>query len=153
MGKRRSLQQLSEYTNVDFKSFKGNVGATMQCVGAKWVPYDDSISPVDNLFDNPDNLDPQPEYPLRTQLTYYQQVEEALPDLDVDIGGGAVVPEPRPHADAFPVHESHKELPPFALLFVLWVFGLIVWCVLFLSPGSSVTAKSHKKRSEGFKDV
>lgn len=29
------------------------------------MPYDLSMSPLENLFDHPDDLDPQPEYPLR----------------------------------------------------------------------------------------
>ena len=156
LGKRRSLVQFQEFLNMDFKALKGNApGPDLRCSGASWVPYDDTISPVDNLFDDPDDLDPQPEFPLRTELTYYQQVEEALPDLDVDIGGslsGGDVSGEQNHADAFPAHE-HSVLPPFAIIFVFWIFGLIAWCAFFLgSSGSSTGGASRKNINEDAKD-
>jgi hypothetical protein len=58
LGKRRSLKQLNEFANVDLKNKVGNFG-DVKCSGHEWVPYDTSISPQENLFNNPDNLDPQ----------------------------------------------------------------------------------------------
>ena len=147
LGRRRTIQQLEEFANMDFKSIKGNVGENLRCAGFNYVAYDDSISPVENLFGNPDDLDPQPEFPMRTELSYYQQVEEAFPDLDVDIGGNA--------ARADHHLQKHDTLRTLSLLLVLWVFGLIVWCILYLAPTSSSasTGSSRKNKSEGFKDV
>ena len=59
LGKRRSLKQLSEFANVDLENKAGNVGANVQCSGHEWVAYDTTISPQENLYGNPDNLDPQ----------------------------------------------------------------------------------------------
>lgn len=63
LGKRRSLAQLSDFTNMDLKNKKGNAGPDLKCSGHEWVPYvDKKISPQENLFSNPDNLDPQVSY-------------------------------------------------------------------------------------------
>ena len=59
LGKRRSLKQLDEFATVDLKNKVGNIGADVQCSGHEWVPYDTNISPQENLYNNPDNLDPQ----------------------------------------------------------------------------------------------
>ena len=59
LGKRRSLKQLDEFSNVDLKNKVGNVGSDVKCIGHEWVPYDTNISPQENLYNNPDNLDPQ----------------------------------------------------------------------------------------------
>lgn len=123
----------------------------MKCTDADWVPYDASISPIENLFDNPDNLDPQPEYPLRTALTYGEEVVDATLDLELD---GNM--EQQHHADAFSqqtgVHEK-PSLPPMSILLVLWVFGLFVWFVLFSGSSTSQSGRHKKKRSNGYKDV
>jgi hypothetical protein len=154
LGRRRSVQQLEEFANMDFKSIKGNVGENIRCSGFNYVTYDDSISPVENLYGNPDDLDPQPEFPMRTELSYYQQVEEALPDLDVDIGGTVARADHLQKVDTLRANDQ-PALPPLSLLLVLWIFGLIVWCILYLAPTSSnaSTGSSRKNKSEGFKDV
>lgn len=59
LGKRRSLAQLNEFANLDLKNKKGNILPDLKCSGHEWVPYDETISPQENLFSNPDNLDPQ----------------------------------------------------------------------------------------------
>jgi hypothetical protein len=154
LGKRRSIQQLEEFTNMDFKTLQGNVGTSMRCSGASWVPFDESISPVDNMYGNPDNLDPQPEFPLRTELVYYQQVVESVTQFDLDLD--ARIDQ---HADAFPQYETgmtqpKPSLPPLSLLFVLWVFGLMVWCAVFYNTtGQAARPRKKSLDPEGSKDV
>lgn len=153
IGKRRSLEQLQAFVNVDLQNAFGNVGPTMRCTGAPWVPFDEKISPVENLFDNPDNLDPQPEFPLRTQLTFYQQIEEALPDLDF---GNEIE---KPHVKSFtPLAtdgiDGSSSLLFLALLLLLWMIGLIMWCAVFLLPSSVTRFRARKKKvAGGSKDV
>ena len=53
------MKQLNEFATVDLKNKVGNIGADVQCSGHEWVPYDTNISPQENLYNNPDNLDPQ----------------------------------------------------------------------------------------------
>lgn len=149
VGKRRTLQQFQEFANMDFKSLKGNTGATQRCSGASWVPYDASISPVENLFDNPDNLDPQPEFILRSELVYYQQVMVESPKA-------VYIPtQAEHHLDSFPVkhtYESKSSLPSLPILFILWIFGLMLWC-LFCMPPSSTPNQPKKKRSSELSNV
>jgi len=132
---------------------KGNVGANVKCSGHEWVPYDTNISPVDNLFDNPNNLEPQPEYPLRTALTYYEQIEEELPLVEFDVDGEAKPVVKQADAFATPV-DGTASLPPASTLFVLWVFGLIVWCLMFMNPSATTkTIVSKRKKAVSNKDV
>ena len=134
-GKRRTIKQLEEFMSIDISAKKSNSGSEVKCVHSEWVPYDEKISPVENLYDEPTNLESQPEYPKRTQLVFYEQVVEA--DAAVEIPNVQVVP------DSF--HEDpHTKFPPLSLLFVLWVFGLVVWCIMF-AP-SSKTSRKRKQR-------
>lgn len=151
VGKRRTLQQLMDFAGIDLNQKVNNNGSG--CIDTELVTYDASISPVENLNVNPDNLDPQPEYPLRTALTYYQQVEKAIPalDLELDENSSEVV-----HPDSF-VHQTissgqEVSLPPVPLLLLLWAFGLIVWYIMFIA-NTSQTARSRKKHALAHKDV
>jgi hypothetical protein len=157
LGKRRTLEQLSTFSNVDLLNAKGNLGPRLQCSGHEWVPYDASISPTENLFSNPDNLDPQPEYPLRTKLVYYQQVSEPVLLIDASSGNarnGRALPASQ--VDAFDAHsDPTQNMPPASVLFIFWAFGLIVWFLMFMSPSSSNSNGRgiHKKSSNVYKDV
>lgn len=158
IGKRRSLEQLEEFTNVKLKEQKGNVGSNIKCSGYEWVPYDKNMSPMENMFGSPDNLEPQPEYALRTELTFYEQIRESVSTLDVDIdGAGATEGGASVHGDAQPimVGEEHvrTDLPPLAMLLPLWMFGLVVWCVVFMNPNTKGPARRPKRKPRNFKDV
>jgi hypothetical protein len=148
IGKRRSIQQLEEFVNINIADGVGNTGPEMKCSGASWIPYQASISPVENMFENPDNLDPQPEYPLRTALVYYEQVEVSTPSLDLDLNTTAVDQQEQqqqgPEMFAI-VHEQSTSGPPLSLLFLLWVLGLIVWYALFSSSGRRNGPSPRKK--------
>jgi len=166
LGKRRTLDQLSEFVNVDLKNKQGNSGAGIKCSGHEWVPYDATISPQENLFTNPDNLDPQPEYPLRTKLQYYQQVEQTVPRYDIVSEGGAAsggerkLPSSHFHgSDHFGPDHTATGMPSAITLFVFWVFGLVVWCIMFVGPYSpksrsrTIARKKSPNSPNVYKDV
>lgn len=156
LGKRRTIQQLMDYAKMkDIDRNGGNKGKIIDCIGHEWVPYDAAISPVENLFDKPDNLDPQPEYPLRTNLIFYRQVDKIMmPKIRVamDKQGNAEVREglrrrmPAGAADSANIEfEQQPTLPSFSLLFVFWIFGLIVWCAMFTNSSFVVASAAKKK--------
>uniref|UniRef100_A0A7S3L6I9 Uncharacterized protein n=1 Tax=Amphora coffeiformis TaxID=265554 RepID=A0A7S3L6I9_9STRA len=133
LGKRRSLAQLQQFAHIDLKSKQGNEGDDAICVHNDYVPYDRSISPVSNLYDEPANLDAQPEYPLRTDLKFAHQPKHtaelnsldqaaALGDLDHHHHGPITTPTSK---------SPLSKLPSTSLLLLLWIFGLVVWCLLF----------------------
>jgi hypothetical protein len=155
LGKRRSLEQLSAFTGLNFNGGRGHVGKF--CAGKEWVPYDSSISPTENLFTNPDNLDPQPEYLLRTNLIYYHPTSMSqsllLPDeSDIGIGSG-LSPIGK---EIVPV--TGNTLPSLGVIFLLWLVGLVVWFTMFM-PKSFVSETkqrptvTRKKSSDICKDV
>jgi hypothetical protein len=158
LGKRRSLQQLSEFVNVDLQNRKGNVGANLKCTGHEWVPYDFETSPTDNLYVSPDNLDPQPEYPLRTKLVYYQQVTQPFYEIeDGDVAAAAATLDRRlpliRNSDGFADNSlaTTTNMPPISVLLVFWLFGLLVWYIMFMLPynnggGSSGSYNRHHAR-------
>lgn len=160
LGKRRTLEQLSDFAGLDLTVRKGNMGPSLKCSGHEWVPYDTSISPIENLFTNPDNLDPQPEYPLRTKLLYYQQVSQSLPLFEIEsdshaAGGSSErklpVSELLHGPDGF---DTASNIPSIGSLAVFWVFGLIVWCIIFMPIGSQNARGLTRKKSDNlYKDV
>jgi hypothetical protein len=97
-------------------------------------------------------LDPQPEFPLRTELTFYEEIEQPV-GLQIDLGQDPVLEIRKVKA----VHGSDSnEFPVFTIL-ILWVFGLVVWCALFVHQGGSTKQKKKRRKKKGssdtFKDV
>lgn len=149
VGKRRTVDQLQEFAHISLEHATGNQGSSEKCANLRWVPYSATISPIANMLENADNLDPQPEYPLRTAFKYYQQVEEEVaPLLKLDLaeeaeglqqsldsfGDGA---EPLPEA---------SNLPSLPLLLVFWIFGLVVACVMADAPKVQRGARKGRSR-------
>ena len=159
LGKRRSLKQLETFTKMDLVALRGNEGDADSCVNLEYIPFDASISPVDNFYDEPDDLDPQPEFPLRTKTIFYEQifVKQAPRHIAVDLNAGYVHQVMRAqNVDSFQRMDGVEQpnLPPFTTLVVLWVFGMVVWCVMFMSPGSNNgSAKKKKIKQTMYKDV
>lgn len=119
------------------------------------MPFDSSISPTDNLYQDADDLDPQPEFPLRTELTFYQEIDQPV-GLQIDLGQDPILEKT---STAVLDHEATdaNDLPVFTI-FTLWMFGLVVWCVIFVHQGGTVQKKKRKKKKAGssldsFKDV
>jgi hypothetical protein len=154
LGKRRSLKQLQSFVNIDLDTRRGNFGRDIICAGLNWVPYDASISPTDNLFDHPDNLDPQPVYPLRTELIYYRQMNDESRPMTGD-KGGAVRMAAEISGNDSTVFRPSDNMPPTSILILLWIFGLFVWYVMFSMPSSSLKpSKSRPARAQNLdKDV
>lgn len=162
IGKRRTLKQLLLHSRFLATPKTNNKGDGKLCVGHEWIPYDAQSSPIDNLFDKPDNLDPQPEYPLRTKLVFYKQAEKAAPRLKIELQGdnAKIKQVTARHVAATldglpPMVES--PLPTTSTLFILWVFGLMVWCVMYMNPlGGSTSSggpRKSKKKKSSVKDV
>jgi Glycosyltransferase (GlcNAc) len=146
LGKRRTLEQLSAFTGMRLSNGRGTEGTT--CTGHEWVPYDASILPTVNLFINPDNLDPQPEYPLRTNLTFYVP-PVASQSQAVGISRQAMRSEILRGMDeqmhSIDVATDSGNFPSVIVLFLLWTFGLLVWFVMY-TP-NSITGGDKKKHS------
>jgi len=73
---------------------------------------------------------------------YHEEVEAAVGAL---VQGEALLQEA-------PIILEEPNSPPVAMLFILWVFGLVVWCMVFVNQGGSPRVK-RKKRAETTKDV
>ena len=118
----------------------------MKCANLKFVPYDSEISPADNLYDNPNDLDTQPEFPLRTNLIYYRQIEPvAEPPLRFDITTkqGDTGRELLTTAEKYP-------FPPASIMITLWFMGLALWCLFFMNSSGR---KSRRVKASGIKDI
>ena len=158
LGKRRSLAQLQQFAHIDLKNKQGNEGDTAICVHNDYVPYDQSISPVANLYDEPANLDAQPEYPLRTNLKFAHQ-----PKYEVELNSldqAAAIGELDHHAPTLTADSPLSKLPSASLLLLLWIFGLVGWCLLFLHnppsnelPKKRAPRKAKPAKKRVFKDV
>jgi Glycosyltransferase (GlcNAc) len=139
LGKRRSLAQLEEFAQVNLKL--GRAVAAGNCANLDYVPYDASISPIQNLFAAPDDLDPQPEFPLRTNLIYPYDETVVMPRTT------SVVPGLKAHdivlldnkKQSFAGVSTTTATEPYTpssplLVIVLWIVGLIIWCAVFGRP-------------------
>jgi hypothetical protein len=107
----------------------------MSCGDDQWVPYDMNISPVDNLYDKPDNLDPQPEFPLRTEMVFYKETLWEPPKIEI-LEGDILERSDSSTGKILPTTVDKPVFPSALLLLVLWVGGLVLWCCIFLPPMS-----------------
>ena len=138
LGKRRTMKQLEDFLNIEMATMKSRPKEA-PCMGHQWVPYDINISPVENLFDKPDDLDAQPEYPLRTELAFYKEDIEArhnLESLDRDImEDSQQIPHPSPFPSTF-------------VLLPLWLLGLVVWYMTFATGSASKASKTPARKAK-----
>lgn len=134
LGKRRSLKQLESFLDIEMETMKSRPKEA-SCTGFQWVPYDVNISPGENLFDAPDDLDAQPEYPLRTELTFYKEEVEVEENHNLDGLGDVMKTSPK------------AVLPSISVLLPLWILGLIIWYMTFAaSDSTSRRARMRKKK-------
>eukprot|EP00538_Stauroneis_constricta_P002268 CAMPEP_0119557434 /NCGR_PEP_ID=MMETSP1352-20130426/9100_1 /TAXON_ID=265584 /ORGANISM="Stauroneis constricta, Strain CCMP1120" /LENGTH=510 /DNA_ID=CAMNT_0007604541 /DNA_START=109 /DNA_END=1637 /DNA_ORIENTATION=- len=68
LGNRRTLKQLADFVGLDMD--QGLVLPNRGCANDTWVPYDANTSPMENLFSNPNDLEPQPEFVFRMNPTF-----------------------------------------------------------------------------------
>lgn len=110
------------------------------CANRIWVPYDASISPIENAFEKATDLDPQPEFPLRTQFSFFVE-QESQPDKFMVADGDPILEQ-----KALPIaNQQSNSSPPFTMLLILWILGLVVWCFFFVNTGGS-SSRSPKRR-------
>lgn len=138
LGKRRTLKQLNKFVGIDLATQQGRAPSA-PCGNFEWIPYDSEISPMENLYSNPDDLDPQPEFPMRTKLTFVNN------DV-VEFDGGPSLSSSLAGTDTSPLDSSHV---PYGTLFVLWVIGLTIWYnTLSLSSPNRTKRKRKKKKDK-----
>jgi len=149
LGKRRTLKQLNEFVGIELNT-KQSRSELLKCGNFLWVPYNSIISPLENLYSNPDDLQPQPIYPLRTDLTFADKYEM---NIDIDTSEGDILNNPSvPHS---PPKMSSTSQPrgdnfPYDEIFILWIFGLMLWCYLcvVLSKNASSWIKRKSRRGK-----
>jgi len=128
------------------------------CGDDHWVPYDANISPVENLYDKPDNLDPQPEFPLRTKMVFYKETNWDLPKIEILEGDLFQTQQADTTTDTTPQNipttttDEPVVFPWAPLLLVVWIMGLVWWCSVFLRP-SVRRPKGTKTKKKLAKDV
>lgn len=101
-----------------------------------------------NLYDKPDDLDPQPEFPLRTELTFYKDEAWEPPKLEIlegDVMGEVGSPK---QASSRSVVTEQSNFPSAVLMLILWILGLCAWCSMFLQPVSSSSLRTKKSRKK-----
>lgn len=113
------------------------------CGDDEWVPYDSNILPTENLYDKPDNLDAQPEFPLRTKFAFYKEA----PGSGLVFDGESVDDGDAMTPTTASVDES--TFPSATILLLLWIIGLCAWCGTFVGPTPSTqpAVGSKKRRS------
>ena len=112
------------------------------------VIFNAEISPTDNLYDNPNDLDTQPEYPMRTDLKFYKQVEQIMePPLNFELDADQDIVS---NKDSAATAEKYP-FPPASTMLTLWFMGLALWCVFFMN--SAGRKSRRKKGGGGFKNV
>lgn len=116
----------------------------MNCASKEWVPYDSSISPMENFYDKATDLDPQPEFTVRTKFAFFVEGE---PEVDkFMVQDGETIPQQQMQQRLDLTHEiPPNNSPPFTTLLILWFFGLIVWCMVFVNHGGSNVAPTKKR--------
>eukprot|EP00532_Pseudo-nitzschia_australis_P006706 CAMPEP_0168169488 /NCGR_PEP_ID=MMETSP0139_2-20121125/3667_1 /TAXON_ID=44445 /ORGANISM="Pseudo-nitzschia australis, Strain 10249 10 AB" /LENGTH=532 /DNA_ID=CAMNT_0008086915 /DNA_START=155 /DNA_END=1750 /DNA_ORIENTATION=- len=127
IGKRRTLKQLDEFVGIDLTKRQSR-SMDASCGNFQWVPYNwESISPMDNLYSNPNDLDPQPEYPLRTNLTFEEKhYEQRSVLMDLFFSDE----NPLAPLKLLRKKSSSPSQPgdlPYGTLLILWALGLVLW--------------------------
>ena len=143
LGKRRSLKQLNEFVGIDLATQESRSLDT-PCVNFEWVPYDSSISPMDNLYSNPDDLDPQPEFPLRSNLTFAYEYGSSMMDLDDDMSQ----PSSSSLADSIAVDPLDSSRVPYGTIFILWMLGICFWCHIHVFSSTHGSASSQRRKNK-----
>jgi len=154
LGKRRTLKQLEKFAGLNIKATKGNGQHPEGCVNLKWMPYNISTSPAENMFQDANDLDPQPEYPLR-DIGKQLKIETAPSPLQDLLGDNIMALDaPVQEGDVDIVMSSGSTNIPAKvdsalsgqMVFMLWCFGLFVWYLLFSSSDTSPFKRTSRKK-------
>ena len=141
IGKRRSLKEMNRFVGIDLETLKSR-SPDASCGNFAWVPYDSDISPMENLYSDPDDLDPQPEYPLRTNLTFSgDRYGESMMGMDGDLVSSSL------SMSASPLDPNRV---PYGTMLFFWILGLALWCQVygFTSKHSSGPKRRKKNKSK-----
>ena len=128
LGKRRSMEQLAKFIGVDLASPKLQASS---CGKKQWVPYDFSVTAFENLYDHANDLDPQPEFPLRNSS---QQ-----PKISHDVSSSASflnsegIDTTAKDRLLRNTSTANAGMNPFLML-ILWIFGIFGWYKVFAAP-------------------
>lgn len=95
------------------------------------------------MYSNPDDLDSQPEFPLRDKMVYYKEVEESLPDLEV-LEGDIHPAQIGMSASSTTTSTQPSNFPSATLLLLLWIIGLALWFYFMVLTNKSVGSKRRK---------
>jgi len=138
LGKRRSLSQLEDFVGVDLS--EGTGGQSSECGNLNWVSYDPWISSAkDNLYEHAEDLDPQPEFPLRTISSpmhasghgLFDAFAAAVQESSIsEVGSSAVV---------------LSSVSSRIFVFILWISGLGLWYRLTSSKSSGSRAPTRPR--------
>jgi hypothetical protein len=110
---------------------------------------------MDNLYQDADDLDPQPEFPLRTRPTFYEPIDQPV-GIQLELGKDPILGGHK--RELVHSNDPSNELPVFTI-FALWIFGLIVWCLVFsINHGEAFDKPNrrkpkNKRSSNGVKEV
>lgn len=128
LGRRRTLKQLEDFVGFQLAaSHTGDrdaVNNPSKCDQLQWIPYDWTIQASENLYEDADDLDPQPEFPLRTiskkQASATSQ-DAALNKIIGDVTNEITI--------AIEGHAVDSTLDGDDIFWIipLWLLGLFLW--------------------------
>eukprot|EP00536_Pseudo-nitzschia_multiseries_P009767 jgi/Psemu1/325767/estExt_fgenesh1_pg.C_2820013 len=145
IGKRRTLEQMNEFVGIDLDEGESR-SADAPCGNFKWVPYNSEISPMENLKSNPNDLDPQPEYPMRTNLTFEISYARSARVTDFDaLGEDPIMSSMKKYTSS---GNSQSEELPLGTIFILWFLGLVIWCYVYVILPPNRPKKRKKRRKD-----
>jgi hypothetical protein len=128
LGKRRSMDEFKIFIGVEFDV---DVFRPPPCGKKQWVPYDLSLSATENLYDHPNDLDPQPEFPLRT-ISQQPKIspDESTSFLNMQEGSETDILLTDKMTTAT---ETTSGMMSPSVTFALWMFGLFLWYKFFVA--------------------
>ena len=157
LGKRRTLDQLLEFTGISLSSSSseggdqhGNDGEG--CANPKWIAYDASISPKANLYDGlgkANDLDLDPEFPLRTLPDASGKEYDHMSSIGKIVGDGRSISSVQKGRSRSTISTSQDEVSsdvPYSIIFLLWSIGLCIWYRMYVGGSGSSGGSSRSTR-------
>jgi hypothetical protein len=149
LGRRRTLKQLEDFVGFQLAaSHTGNreaINNPSTCDQLQWVPYDLTMPPSEHLYEDADDLDPQPEFPLRTTMSKKQQPSITSQDAALNKIIGDVTNELGTAASDGHASDSNLDGDDILWIIPLWLLGLFIWYRMYglKSFGWKTTARKR----------